>query len=632
MDHFHGMRLKEIIEKNPNGIFFEDIEGIILPICSILLEIHKSKNVFHRNISPENILISEEGEVALDDIETSIHDFSPKITKIDHNSEPYRYIAPEQLEDNSAPDERVDVYSLGMLIYQLVSGKLPEKEEPKSWGKIEFGGVELENFIMGCIKINPIERPQSITIFRRKFEDIIKNIKDKPLESLRSSHSEINCLIRPREIRNEEITIYNNGEKIEVGVRPIDFWLRCEEVIQNGKRHIIKLTIDTTHLSGREYKGYVRIKDGRLGSLEIPVNVKIETPPCIEVELPTIKDGYIIDFGEVKKGERKTKIFWITNDGGEKLTVRITTDQRWIKITPSDFKLGANQSEIIEISVLPKKAEGKKHEVLISSNDPEHPQKKVEVAIDIKEKERKERWKTVMRFIPLFLMVLLIGSLGTGGPYLISSECSKKDLAIAVDISESISKGTQEMIRQELPEFIRNQRFKDKDRYIFIKFSDHPPILAMDKPPTLLNIILQKTTNIDELIEKNLKPTKNRKTDLFHAESMAMEELDNLQKDSFIKDRRQYFLLVTDNKLITNGKLDSYIPECPFREPNSKEFQNFLQLARRLKTIKNVEQSEGIKFMLFEYKKETNNIPDEISGQVQEYEKYFKDPNISKED
>ncbi len=84
---------------------------------------------------------------------------------------------------------------------------------------------------------------------------------------------------------------------------------------------------------------------------------------------------------------------------------------------------------------MPKKDKGENHDIPISSNDPNHPQKKVAVNIKITDDEGKKRLGTLGRSVPLIFMCLLIGLLGAGATYLLSDECSKKDIGIAIDVS-----------------------------------------------------------------------------------------------------------------------------------------------------------------------------------------------------
>ena len=93
-----------------------------LDICDALKEMH-GKNVIHRDIKPQNILVADDGTFKLADF-GSIRVLDNGATTMTQNWTP-TYAAPELLKNEKA-DHRVDLYSLGLVLYQLSNeGKLP---------------------------------------------------------------------------------------------------------------------------------------------------------------------------------------------------------------------------------------------------------------------------------------------------------------------------------------------------------------------------------------------------------------------------------------------------------------------------------------------------------------------------
>lgn len=81
-------------------------------------------NIVHRDISPQNILISYEGFVKLSDFGIAMADIQREATESGVLKGKHRYLAPEQLESKSV-DQRTDLYSAGVLLYELVCGEHP---------------------------------------------------------------------------------------------------------------------------------------------------------------------------------------------------------------------------------------------------------------------------------------------------------------------------------------------------------------------------------------------------------------------------------------------------------------------------------------------------------------------------
>jgi serine/threonine-protein kinase len=88
--------------------------------------------IVHRDVSPSNVLLSTEGEVKVADFGVALMQRGPESTA-GVAGKP-GYMAPEQREGR-AVDARADVYAVGVVLHQMLSGKLPEGGEPTSAGE-----------------------------------------------------------------------------------------------------------------------------------------------------------------------------------------------------------------------------------------------------------------------------------------------------------------------------------------------------------------------------------------------------------------------------------------------------------------------------------------------------------------
>ncbi|MFH0974778.1 MAG: serine/threonine-protein kinase [Spirochaetota bacterium] len=125
MEYVDGISLGDLIEKKryiPNEIAML----IFREICKALKYAH-DKTVIHRDIKPENILISKEGEVKLTDfgIATSKDTEDDGLTSVGMTLGTPAYMSPEQISNTKTVDRRADIYSMGVVLYKMVTGKTP---------------------------------------------------------------------------------------------------------------------------------------------------------------------------------------------------------------------------------------------------------------------------------------------------------------------------------------------------------------------------------------------------------------------------------------------------------------------------------------------------------------------------
>ena len=125
MEFVDGQNLKEILEVRKYLDIGETIE-IMIQVCHALRHAH-SRGIIHRDIKPENIMITRDGVVKLADLGLAkrVSDKSVDITHAGSILGTPFYMPPEQAKDLSKVDERSDIYSLGVSMYRMISGKVP---------------------------------------------------------------------------------------------------------------------------------------------------------------------------------------------------------------------------------------------------------------------------------------------------------------------------------------------------------------------------------------------------------------------------------------------------------------------------------------------------------------------------
>lgn len=130
MEYINGKTLKEIILDN-GGISCSTAIDIAIQIAKALDCAHKN-NIVHRDIKPHNILVTEEGVVKVTDFGIAKASNSVTITNTSKIMGSAHYFSPEQAK-GSFVDNRTDIYSLGIVLYEMVTGRVPyDAESPVS--------------------------------------------------------------------------------------------------------------------------------------------------------------------------------------------------------------------------------------------------------------------------------------------------------------------------------------------------------------------------------------------------------------------------------------------------------------------------------------------------------------------
>ncbi len=122
MEYVDGDDLRDIIDyKAPLPA---DISALIIRDVARGLEYTHSKNIIHRDIKPSNILISKQGEVKLIDFGVAREEAPSKLTVTGMIVGTPSYMSPEQANGDKL-NKQTDIYSLGVLLYEMVTGVKP---------------------------------------------------------------------------------------------------------------------------------------------------------------------------------------------------------------------------------------------------------------------------------------------------------------------------------------------------------------------------------------------------------------------------------------------------------------------------------------------------------------------------
>ncbi|HHY23833.1 MAG TPA: Stk1 family PASTA domain-containing Ser/Thr kinase [Clostridiaceae bacterium] len=122
MEYIDGITLKEYIVRN-GPLDWKDAVRIAIQICSAIEHAH-SKQIIHRDIKPQNILMTQDGIAKVTDFGIARAVTSSTITMVGSTIGSVHYFSPEQARGGYI-DEKSDLYSLGIIMYEMITGKMP---------------------------------------------------------------------------------------------------------------------------------------------------------------------------------------------------------------------------------------------------------------------------------------------------------------------------------------------------------------------------------------------------------------------------------------------------------------------------------------------------------------------------
>ncbi len=146
-EYINGITLSDLLQEE---LYNEKSVGkIICELCDVLAILHGHRMI-HRDIKPENIMIDKKQNFKLIDFD-SARIYKPYYPKDTEYLGTVGYAAPEQYGDTQT-DSRADIYSVGVLMNVLLTGKLPT---------VQLYGGDMGKMIEKCIQVNPDRRYQT---------------------------------------------------------------------------------------------------------------------------------------------------------------------------------------------------------------------------------------------------------------------------------------------------------------------------------------------------------------------------------------------------------------------------------------------------------------------------------------
>lgn len=186
MEYLDGITLKQYID-HQKKLTWKDTVHFTTQILRALQHAH-DRGIVHRDIKPQNIMMLSNGDIKVTDFGIARFSRSETRTITDKAIGSVHYISPEQAKGDIT-DAKADIYSVGVMMYEMLTGKLPFvsnsavsvaikqiSDTPKSLREIDENIPEgLEEITLKAMAKDPAKRYQSAAQMLRDIEDFKKN-------------------------------------------------------------------------------------------------------------------------------------------------------------------------------------------------------------------------------------------------------------------------------------------------------------------------------------------------------------------------------------------------------------------------------------------------------------------------
>ncbi len=178
MEFVDGVNLRQLIQSR--RLTPDEALGIIAPVCDALQAAHE-RGIVHRDVKPENLLIDRNGSVKIADfgiarmmdepaaegISQAFSDLTAPHTLAAGTPD---YAAPEQRAFEPS-DHRADIYSLGVVLYEIITGERPGNGVITPPSRRAAVDMRIDDVVLKALQVDPNHRFRTMAEFRECFED-----------------------------------------------------------------------------------------------------------------------------------------------------------------------------------------------------------------------------------------------------------------------------------------------------------------------------------------------------------------------------------------------------------------------------------------------------------------------------
>ncbi len=146
--------------------------SLLHQIVDALAALHEQK-IIHRDLKPGNVLLTRIGDGRAILCDFGMARWGDQVFDVpDELIGSKSYVSPEQKKDHAASDARSDIYSLGLIAFRMLAGKLPADGERSICGVFESMPAGLDHLIAACLDPEPAHRPGDAVMLQAALREI----------------------------------------------------------------------------------------------------------------------------------------------------------------------------------------------------------------------------------------------------------------------------------------------------------------------------------------------------------------------------------------------------------------------------------------------------------------------------
>lgn len=220
MEYVPGVTLDKLLAKNG---FFRPVRlhRIVTQLCEVLQAAHEL-GIIHRDLKPANLMVVDPDtpfeNLKVTDfglahmVDSPVMQVASRATPVEYAVGTPGFMSPEQVRGDDM-DQRSDLYSVGVILFQLLSGRLPftgpstmeilmtqATDEPPTFAAIGLADrvpPEVEAVVRSCLAIDPKDRPGSARELGQQFEEALKRAYSSPDVNLAPQTSPEQAAVKP---------------------------------------------------------------------------------------------------------------------------------------------------------------------------------------------------------------------------------------------------------------------------------------------------------------------------------------------------------------------------------------------------------------------------------------------------
>ena len=344
MEYVNGASLREVLaERGPLPV--NEALDIALQLCDALIHAHDS-GFIHRDVKPENLLITAEGAVKLSDFDIAKIATSSAVTRVGQRLGTAYFMSPEQLRGQPDLDARSDVFSVGAVLYEMVTGEVPAGH---------FGHPSEQNpdlpRRLGSVILKALARDRGARY--ASIQELREALTGSPEAKQEQSHA--------FHFRNRREPAQTIAELIEM----------CEVDWESAR----------WHLTRDHFFRWLQVVNPDLAH-EVEVALGDEADPDLTLERllhlldPTLPHPVLavspeseIDLGDMAAGEVRDHALEVSNPSRGYLVGSAASDVPWLQVSPAEFRLKEGEGLVLTLAAeAPATLEEHRGQIILESN------------------------------------------------------------------------------------------------------------------------------------------------------------------------------------------------------------------------------------------------------------------------